>query len=186
MGLRIFCPEYSWLENRNHLRGAARQACRQGFEELRCNAHQCLPGRKPICASLWSHAVTTFWTVSSSTASPSAGADGQRLSDLLQSDPEHLNARAIVPSPPSHSTLASPFLASRFFSALCRAFFFLEDSFLSACHWICFLFFPALIPTEDTTLMVKKRMRNNSLLGEIFRNTVVLGLFYHQHVQTET
>lgn len=69
MGLRLFYSKYSWLENENHLREAALKVCRWIFEKLRCNAYQCLPGRKPVPLSKVI-LLPMFCTINSSKASP--------------------------------------------------------------------------------------------------------------------
>lgn len=104
-------------------------------------------------ASLWSQPVTIFWTFGSNIASPSAGADRETSYGVNQNiwmpGSLSLHPQTILPW-----LLPSLLLDS---SQLCEEHF-LEQSFLSACHWICFLFhLPDLIPTEDTILMVKKR-----------------------------
>lgn len=155
MGLRCFYSEYSWLENRKHLRGATLKVCRQGLEELRCNAHQCLSGETPMPLSEVS--LSPFFEHSAATDLP--------LLLLLIGNgiptSYGVNQNTWMPGSLSlHPQTILPWLLPSLLldsSQLCEEHF-LEQSFLSACHWICFLFhLPDLIPTEDTILMVKKR-----------------------------
>lgn len=172
MGLRLFYLEYSWLENGNCLREATLKVCRWIFEELRCNAYQCLPGKKPMPLFKVS-LLPLFWTINSSKVSPSARAHREQQINLLWNRPEHLDVGVIVSSPPNHSTPISLFIAFKIFSAQWRAF-----SRIKLFVYLLLNLFP-ISPSlshskGDTIVMLKKIMYNNSL-GEILRNSVATG-----------
>lgn len=148
------------------------KVCRWIFEELRCNAYQCLPGKKPMPLSKLILS-PFFWTTNSSKASPSARAHREQQTNHLWNRPEHLDVGVIIFSPPNHSTPVSPFIAFKLFStqwgALSRIKLFVYLSLN------LFPISPFLFHSKgDTILMLKKIMYNNSL-GKILRNSVVSG-----------
>lgn len=145
MGLSLFYSGYSWPGNENHLRGAALTVCRQGSEELRRNAQQCLLGRKPMPLSKVSLSPLSDQSVAAQLPSyqSSQGMVNKPLMEYTGASGCHCHCLFT----PKHSTLLLLSLLLDY-SQLCEEHL-LELSFLPACHWICFPFhLLTLIPIE--------------------------------------
>lgn len=116
MGLRLFYSKYAWLENGNRLRDIALKVCRWIFEELRCNAYQCLPRRSP-CLLLKSFCCQRLeQSIAAKLLLPEQIGNSKQIFYGIDHS-TWMDVGVIVSSPPNHSTLSSLFIAFKNFSA---------------------------------------------------------------------